>query len=370
MNPKIDSIEIRHYRMPFSPPFHASWDPRPRTEQPVTVARVTAGGAEGVGSGTEMAGFEGNEDLFLGLDPFEIERHARILDNLQLFYGRMWPLEVALWDLMANLRGEPLWQMLGGSSPTVRLYASTGARLPVEQRTEVAVQLREAGFEALKLRFYQEHVEDDIAVVRAVREAGGTRMNIMVDANQAWRMPWDASPAWDLKQARRVAAALSELNVFWLEEPLDRHDYAGLAALRRTGRVRIAGGEANREYADFRQYLKEGSLDVYQADVAWTTGFFLGRKLAEAARAAGAWYSPHTWGDGLVVLANLHAFCAFSRAPYVEFPYDPPLWTPEKRDYILPAPLNADANGSLTLPDAPGLGVALDWPALEKWRVK
>ena len=57
-----------------------------------------------------------------------------------------------------------------------------------------------------------------------------------------------------------------------------------------------------------------------------------------------------------------------SHAPFIEFPYDPPHWTPERRDFILPAPIHAAA-GHVTLPDAPGLGVALDWDALEEWRV-
>ena len=109
----IESIEVRRYRLPLDPPFRASWDPRPRTSFESTIVVVRAGGCEGVGSGDAMLGLAGHEDLFVGQDVLDIERHVAVLDNLQFHYGRMWPLEVALWDLAGKLRGEPLWRMLG-----------------------------------------------------------------------------------------------------------------------------------------------------------------------------------------------------------------------------------------------------------------
>ncbi len=363
--PTINTIEIRHYRLPLNPPFRASWDPNPRRSFTNTLVRVRAGDYEGVGSGDAMLGFTGHEHLFVGRDPFEIERHVRILNNLQFHYGRMWPLEVALWDLMGQISGQPLWKLLGGRSRQVRLYASTGERLPAGQRAESAQKLRDLGFPALKLRFHAADPREDLAIVRAVRQAVGPEMAILVDANQGWHMPWDASPPWDFKTALWMAEALAELDVFWLEEPLPRHDYRGLAELRRRARVRIAGGEGNREFNELREYLRHGSLDVYQADVVWSTGVLRARQLAAEVQAAGAIYSPHTWGDGLVLLANLHLSAAVSQAPFIEFPFDPPTWTPERRDFILPAPITPDAPGVVTLPDAPGLGVKIDWQALK-----
>lgn len=366
---KIDSIEINHYRLPLDPPFRASWDPNPRVSHTSTIVRVRAGEYEGVGSGDAMLGFAGHEKLFLGYDPFDIERHVRILDNLQFHYGRMWPLEVALWDLMGQISGQPLWKLLGGSSPRVRTYASTGERLPASERAASVRRLREQGFPALKLRFHAADPRQDLAIVRAVREAVGPEMAILVDANQGWQMPWDASAPWDFKTALWMAGALAELDVFWLEEPLPRHDYRGLAELRRRARVRIAGGEGNREFSELREYLRHGSLDVYQPDVVWSTGILRARQVAGEVQAAGAIYSPHTWGDGLVLLANLHVSAAVSQAPFVEFPFDPPTWTPERRDFILPSLTLPDAEGYVTLPDGPGLGVKLDWQMVEPLRI-
>ncbi len=366
--PSIHAIEIYHYRLPLDPPFSASWDPRPRTSHTSTLVRVHAGAFEGVGSGDAMLGFAGHEHLFIGQDPFAIERHVQILDTMQFHYGRLWPLEVALWDLMGKITNQPLWRLLGGAGPQVRVYASTGDRRPLEERVAAARQMQAAGFPALKLRFHAADVREDVAVVAAVREAIGPDMHLLVDANQGWQMPWDATSPWDFKTALWVADALAELGVYWLEEPLPRHDYRGLAHLRRRANVRIAGGEGNREFAELREYLRHGSLDVYQPDVAWSTGILRARQIAAEVQSVGAVYSPHTWGDGLVLLANLHVSAAVSHAPFMEYPFDPPAWTPAWRDFILPQPILA-SNGIVTLPDQPGLGVTIDWQALAPLRI-
>jgi D-galactarolactone cycloisomerase len=269
---------------------------------------------------------------------------------------------------MGQMSGQPLWKLLGGRSQRVRLYASTGERKGAQERADSVVWLKEQGFPAIKVRLHAPNPRDDIPVIQAVRQAIGPEMAILVDANQAWQMPGDESAHWDFKTALWVAQALDELDVFWLEEPLHRHDYEGLAALRGRVRLRIAGGEGNREFATLRRYLKHGSLDVYQPDVVWSTGILRGRQLASEVQAAGAIYSPHTWGDGLVLLANLHVAAAVSRAPFVEYPFDPPGWTPERRDFILPDPIHAD-EGYVTLPDAPGLGVKIDCQSLKEFEI-
>lgn len=369
MSATINAIEIRHYRLPLDPPFRASWDPTPRRAHTVTLVRVRAGEHEGVGSGDAMLGFAGHEHLFVGQDPFAIERHVHVLDNLQFMYGRMWPLEVALWDLIGKLSGRPLWQLLGGRSARVPLYASCGERKGARERAESALRLKSEGYPALKIRFHAADLNEDLAVVRAVRDAVGRDMRILVDANQGWQMPWDTAASWDFKTALWMADALAELDVYWLEEPLHRHNYDGLAELRRRARLRIAGGEGNRDFSEQRLYLARGCFDVYQADVVWATGILRAAQFAREVQAAGHIFSPHTWGDGLVVLANMHVSAAVSSAPFVEYPHDPPGWTAERRDFILPRPLQPDpGSATLTLPSAPGLGVAIDWDAIEPYR--
>ncbi|MGB9791827.1 MAG: mandelate racemase/muconate lactonizing enzyme family protein [Thermacetogeniaceae bacterium] len=368
---KITSIEIKHYILPLEPPFMPSWDPRPRKEFLATLVFVhTDEGITGIGSGDLMYGFKGHEDLFIGQDPFNIERHSQIIENIDFHYGRCWPLDVALWDLIGKATGLPVSKLLGGKSDKILAYASTGELLPPEARAEQAISLMEQGFKAIKIRFHHRDPRDDIKIVEAVRKAVGDKMDIMVDANQGWKMPYDTERTWDLKTAYQVAKELENLDVFWLEEPLPCYDFEGLAILRKMVGVRIAGGEMNRNWYDFREMNRLGSLDVYQPDVVLAGGITRVKKIAEMVQSNGHWFSPHTWTNGIGLLANLHLACAISNCPYLEFPYDPPTWTIERRDFILSEKITIDKEGYIRIPEKPGLGFELDMEALSKYEIK
>ncbi|TBL81001.1 mandelate racemase/muconate lactonizing enzyme family protein [Paenibacillus thalictri] len=368
---KITSIEIKQYMIPLDPPFHASWDPTPRKKFGTTLVYVhTDEGITGIGSGDLMTGFAGHEHLFIGQDPFAIERHAQLIDNIDFHYGRCWPLDLALWDLMGKKTGMPVYKLLGGRSDRIVAYASTGELVTPEVRAERAEAFVERGFKAMKIRFHHKDPRQDIKVVEAVRRAVGDKLDIMVDANQGWKMPWDVERTWDVKMAYQVANELEQLGVVWLEEPLPSHDFAGMAALRQKAGIRIAGGEMNREWHDFREMYRHGSLDVYQPDVALTGGITQIRKIADMVQMGGHWFTPHSWSNGIGFLANLHLSCGLSTCPYFEFPYDPPTWTPERRDFVQQEKVMVDRDGCLVLSDKPGLGFELDPEMLEKYEIK
>ena len=192
-----------------------------------TIVVVRAGGCEGVGSGDAMLGLAGHEDLFVGQDVFDIERHVALLDNLQFHYGRMWPLEIALWDLAGKLRGEPLWRMLGGETSRVRVYASTGERVSAEERAASAVRCGMRGSRRSSCGFTPTIRPTTSPLCERCAMPSVLTMEILVDANQGWRMPWDTSPSWDYETALQVADELSGLGVYWLEEPLTGTTTAG-----------------------------------------------------------------------------------------------------------------------------------------------
>jgi L-alanine-DL-glutamate epimerase-like enolase superfamily enzyme len=369
---KITSIEIKQYRIPLNPPFKAAWDPMPRKTFAATIVRVnTDEGLTGIGSGDLMVGFAGHENLFVGRDPSDIERHWQVLDSIDFHYGRCWPLDIALWDLLGKAKGQPVARLLGARDMKILAYASTGEMVSPSERAVRAQAFSEQGFRAMKIRFHHEDPEEDIRVVEAVRKAVGDRLEIMVDANQGWRMPWDTGPSWELKQALHVSKKLEELGVFWIEEPLPHYDFRGMAKLREMVAIRIAGGEMNRRWHDFREMSLLGSLDVYQPDAVLAGGITMVKKIAELVQAEGAWFSPHTWTNGIGLLANLHLACAVSRCPYLEFPYDPPAWTIDRRDYLqgLGDRLMIDDQGYLHVPQKPGLGTDLDEEALSCYEV-
>jgi L-alanine-DL-glutamate epimerase-like enolase superfamily enzyme len=119
-----------------------------------------------------------------------------------------------------------------------------------------------------------------------------------------------------------------------------------------------------RERHEFDALLEHDSLDVYQPDAVCTLGIEGVRRLAAAVETRGRVLTPHTWGNGIGLLANLHVAAGASNAPFVEFPYDPPEWTPARRDFVLAKPVDVDANGWVELGDAPGLGAGVDEAAL------
>ncbi len=244
----IASIAVTHHRLPLDPPFEASWDSSPRRHFDATLVRVeTDAGLVGWGSGDRMLGFEGHEALFVGQDPLAIERHWRVLSNLNFHYGRCWPLDLALWDLAGKITGQPCWKLLGGATNRVRAYASSGVLREPEALADAAERYLAEGFAAMKIRFRRGDWRDDIRALEAVRKRVGERLELMVDCNQGWRMPWDVEAAWTLKHALMVARELERLGVYWMEEPLHRADYAGMRALREATDLRIAGGEMARE---------------------------------------------------------------------------------------------------------------------------
>lgn len=357
---KIADIQLLPGTLPLDPPFDAAWDPVPRTRFDATVVKVvTDEGVAGYGSGDTMAGFEPYAELFLGQDPMAISRHVRALETIAFHAGRYWPLEIALWDVIGKVLGVPVATLFGGAADAIPAYASTGRILPAEQRAEVMAGIRDEGFRAAKIRLAADDFAGGIRTMRAVREAVGPGMTLMADLNQAWRMPGDVRPSLDPAAVRRFAEALRELDVFWLEEPLPLDDRPGLRAVRDTG-IRVAGGEMVRTFSELLDLVESDALDVYQPDVALAAGMLRARTLAELVLARNRLFTPHTWSNGLGLLANLHVTAGVGGGPYLEFPYDPPVWTPQRRDFLLAAPLDIDADGLLHVPSAPGLGVDVD----------
>lgn len=363
----ITRIEISHHRLPLDPPFPASWDPQPRTHFPATIVRVhDDAGRVGIGSGDSMYGFADYERYFIGQDPLELERHAAVLANIEFHAGRPWPLDVALWDLAGKVQDRPVWELVGGRSNRIRAYASSGVHRPVEEMVTVAQRVAELGFPALKVRFGRPSLDDDLAVVAAIRDALGDRLELMVDCNQGWRMPWDTLAPWDVDTATAVARRLEAEGVYWMEEPLHRGDYAGMQELQRRVGIRIAGGEMTREPYEFRELLERGCFDVFQPDCVCSQGISGLRVLARAVEDAGRIFTPHTWGNGIGLMANLHLTAGTVAAPFIEFPLDPPEWTTARRDYVLTETIEADAEGWITLSDRPGLGIELDEDVLAR----
>ena len=360
----ITAIKITRHRFHFDPPFNASWDSKPRTFWDAAIVQVhTDLGVTGVGSGDMMLGFEGHEHLFIGQDALALERHWRVINNINFHWGRCWPLDLALWDLAGKITGQPCWKLIGGLSNTVKAYASSGTLRGPAALADAAEAYLAKGFPALKIRFHRGDWRDDIKALEAVRARVGDKLDLMVDCNQGWRMSWDTYAPWSLKDAVKVARELERLGVYWMEEPLHRGDREGMRRLRDKVDIRVAGGEMTRELYEFRDLITEGCLDVLQPDAALVGGLTGLRRVALMAQEHNLVFTPHTWTNGMGVVANAHLTAGLCDAPFLEFPYDPPEWDLDRRDYMMAEPLRVDAEGNIVLSDAPGMGYEL---ALER----
>ena len=123
-----------------------------------------------------------------------------------------------------------------------------------------------------------------------------------------------------------------------------------------------------REPYEFRELLERECLDVFQPDCVCSMGITGLAKLARAVVARGKIFTPHTWGNGIGLMANLHLTAGTVGAPFIEWPFDPPEWSLERRDYMLTQAITTDSSGWVTLSDAPGLGIELDEAMLERTR--
>ncbi|MBV9749404.1 MAG: mandelate racemase/muconate lactonizing enzyme family protein, partial [Acetobacteraceae bacterium] len=329
---RIERVRTRLLEFPLAAPFTPAWA-RGRTRTSITMTLVTVETDAGItGISATPAGAEAAVAVsrfvrphWLGQDPTAIERLAGVVRAAAVYGCPCYFLEVALWDIIGKAAELPVYKLWGGFADRVPAYCATGEIRPAAQRAEDARMIVAQGFRGLKLRFHHDDPRDDLAVVEAVRRAVGDETAIMVDANQAGVDPgFDGHRAWGFHTALAIGRELERLGVLWLEEPLPRHDLAGLARLRdRLERLKLAGGEDNHGLHEFSALIERGCYDVLQPDALLSEGIFQLRKLAGMAEIAQVEIAPHTWGNGIGLLANLHLAASAPNCAWIEYPNDP-----------------------------------------------
>jgi L-alanine-DL-glutamate epimerase-like enolase superfamily enzyme len=300
---------------------------------------------------------------FIGRDPTQVEVLTEVLRDASVVGPPVYCMEIPLWDIIGKLAQLPVFKLWGGHDDKLLAYCATGELRSPAQRVADVEALAEEGFRAVKLRFHRAEPRDDLAVVEAVRNALGDPVELMVDANQAGVLPGvGGHERWDFQRALDVALELERLEVLWLEEPLGRHDYDGLRRLReRLGTLALAGGECNHGLHEFRLLVTNGCYDVLQPDVVISEGIFQLWKVAALAESAHLQLVPHTWTNGVGLLANLHLAAAIPNCDWLEFPHDPDSgWTADAGNQMLAERPWIDGDGYVRVPNRPGFGFLLD----------
>jgi D-galactarolactone cycloisomerase len=299
--------------------------------------------------------------LIIGMDPTRIDDvwdQAYVRGGHKEFGTRgigvvaLSGIDVALWDILGKLHGQPLYQLLGGKCrDKVPVYATA---LYPEKPSTVAKRARgfaNQGFHGVKIKVGFD-LDQDIEIVRAVRQELGRDFIVMTDANQGYTLDVGVN----------AAEAFAECGVFWLEEPLFADDVAGHALLRQATAVPIAVGENLHMCSAFENFVARHAVDFLQPDVARAGGITEINKIAALAARHRLPISFHTWGDAVALAASVHLSAAMPDCTMMELDYT---YNPLRAE-LLRLPLEVES-GFMVPPDKPGLGIQVDADALERF---
>lgn len=398
----ISNIELYRVKIPLAknkpgffaehPYFEPSWIPGFRqSEMRFYLLRlVTDTGVEGFSAmpcmATERDGLGpllGN--YILGINPMDIQLvNQRIQEFAYLGMRNGW-IEAAFWDIIGKAQGKPLYEMLGGKGGIVYPYASTGEKHGHNQKviSDITTKRKEEGFRGIKLRVKGTDLNEMIDYAGAARNAAGPEMDIMIDANQGWPVDiLDETPKWSVQFATDFAKGVEQYNIKWLEEPLNKGNFKGLAALRAATSTPIAGGEMNSSWTEFQTMMNMGCLDIYQPDAMLIGGTYAGgisitkwlideirnRNLTAPAGSKKLKYSPHTWttGLGFAVGLQLIGLLTPEERSLVEFPLEGN-WHYEHWNRFIKNDLRPGNDGSIKIPEASGLGVDIDMSIIRRF---
>ena len=261
-------------------------------------------------------------------------------------------VDIALWDLAAKAAGLPLWQMLGGARNRVPAYASTPLLADPAAYIDYVLERESEGFRATKFHCWCEPSRD-LPMVEAVRASiGAERMALMLDVEQRY----------DRHQARAALQRLEPLAMTWFEAPTLDSDLEGYADLRRATSVPvIPAGNTILDLSQVRQGLAMGAWSMARVDVTIAGGITPVRKIMGLAEAHNTSCELQCWGYTLTQAANLHVMQAYANCGWFEQPAPYPAFEYGSLDVIRP-----DREGMVRVPDGPGLGVRVDWPAIQR----
>ncbi|MCY3647428.1 MAG: mandelate racemase/muconate lactonizing enzyme family protein [Chloroflexi bacterium] len=291
------------------------------------------------------ATLDGLCEQVVGRDPFETDAIGR---DLRMRNGGTAPaglvtrassaIDVALWDIKGKALGLPCWKLLGGSEGRVNAYGSghLWRHYNLEELQQWGPTLVEAGFKAMKLRCGAESsAADEVERMRVLREAVGEDVDIMIDINQGWTV----------HQATTIGRQLSEHRLYWLEDPTQHQDYAGMARIAAALDTPLCSGEYHYGLVPFRHMVEARSIDIMMVDLFRVGGFTEYVKAAHLAEAfnlpvvthlATELFAHAAAGTNTLLLEHVPwAFPLFEEVPQVE-------------------------EGMVVLGDEPGLGLRFD----------
>ena len=366
----IESIAVATVRVPLD--HVTAFATRTVSARDYGLVKVRAGGVEGIGfcyagsSGGTLVAHAVEQllaPLLLGNDSLMVEGLWQRMFEETVLHGRAGSvmraisiLDCALWDANAKAAKLPLYKYLGAAvDRAVPAYASGGyyleGKTPKKLGREMAGYVK-SGFRAVKMKVGRLSPREEEARVRAAREAVGPEVELMLDANNAWR---------DLPTAMRYMERFELYDPYWIEEPFFPDDIDNHARLAKLTRVPVATGEIGTGRWHFKEILDKGAAQILQTDALVCGGISEWRKVAATAASYGVTVCPHWFHD-----LHAHLVAATPNARYVEFFPDDQVLNFRR---LIDRQLKAEG-GMLILPAAPGLGFGFDEKAVSRYALK
>ena len=360
---EITNIEINTYKIPLREPVEAFAAGIMKAFDLVICRIKNNNDQEGVGyisvhenQGLAIAAIIKNsfKPLLIKKDPRLIELLWKNMWKETHYAGRGAPVsfaiaavDVALWDLKAKCLNEPLWRLLGGHKNNIIAYAGNiDLNFTKEKLLDGATKSLEKGFQTIKMRLGRANLSDDIVRLDAMRNHLPDNINVMADANEAWRVD----------QAVQAVKEIERFNLVWLEEPIKIDDFKGYAYLRSLGKVPLAAGENLHTLAEFNHLINLEGIDFLEPDLTTCGGITPFMKIAKLAEINNLPICSH----GVHEL-HVHLLAALPNASYIEFH----AW---RIDQFIDTPLVVE-KGFTRAPDKPGHGINFDFDKLKSYSI-
>ena len=261
-------------------------------------------------------------------------------------------IDIALWDLKGKAAGLPVYKLLGGSRTSVFTYSTGGYYMEGEALEACAEEFAgyvQKGYRAVKLKTGALGLEKELVRIKAVREAIGPDVLLMLDMNAPY----------NVKDCIEFAKAVEPYDIFWLEEPLHWHlQPADYVRLSESSSIALAHGE--REWTRFtvRDFIDSGALGFVQFDSTRHAGFTESLRIAHYAEQQGVMIAPHTAPQIHAHLASAFGDAAFGAESHGGHDRHPI----QHRLYSVCA--HAESDGMVHLNDKPGFGFEIDFDYL------
>ena len=309
----------------------------------------------------------GLKELLMGENPLEIARLWQKMYWSSNYVGRrgagihaISAIDIALWDIAAKYYGVPLHTLLGGKfRDRIRAYGTFIPADRPEDNRNIALGLVEKGFTSMKFGggVFGNDPEVDYQIVKNVREAIGSDIELQIDLATQWRTAG---------HALRMCKRLEEFDLNWVEEPVLADDVKGYTKLARQASQQIAGGEALTTVHEFKDFLERYEPDIVQPDITRCGGISEMRKIYDMAQMNGVQLVPHGFSTGILLSASVHFLASCEHGTLMEYSQST---SPLVNEHGLITNPIQFKDGYLEVPDLPGLGIELNDDFMEEFRV-